>query len=77
LGCAVGVSMLALFAMIAFDGLEELDDGSSSNPDIEVLSEDVLRRPVPWLRGGEEGWVGKNGEPITVRTALFFGSGSI
>jgi hypothetical protein len=122
LGCAVGVSLLAPFAVVVLDGMEESESGSRHDPDIEphiivnvaektrvdesgegyckdtvgeeglcalvelrarisrvleshhieVLREDVLRQPIPWLRGGEEALVGQAGEPVTVRTALFF-----
>jgi hypothetical protein len=121
-GCAVGVSLLASFAVIVLDSIENYESGSYKNPDIEphivsndgkkfwadesgeayckellgeeglpallelrakitrvleshrleVLGADALRQPVPWLRGGEEALVGQAGEPVTVRTALFF-----
>lgn len=48
MGCAVGISMLAPFAMIVFDGLEELNDGSYSNPDIEAhIISGVVDEPFP------------------------------
>lgn len=39
---------------------------------ITVLSKEDLPKPVPWLRGGEEVFVGVEGEPITLQDALFF-----
>jgi hypothetical protein len=39
---------------------------------ISVLPEEEWRKPVPWLRAGEEVLVGTMGEPIRVLDALFF-----
>jgi hypothetical protein len=41
---------------------------------IEVIAEEDLNQPVPWLRGSDDVVVGVAGEPITVRDALFFRS---
>ena len=40
--------------------------------DIEVLSDEELRTPVPWLEAGEEVLIGVPGRAITVREAFFF-----
>ncbi|PYV32056.1 MAG: hypothetical protein DMG09_24895 [Acidobacteria bacterium] len=39
---------------------------------LTVLQEDEWRKPVPWLRGGEEVFAGASGEPIRVLDAFFF-----
>ena len=38
---------------------------------IAVIPEEDLDRPVPWLRAGDEVFLG-DAEPITVRQAFFF-----
>jgi len=39
---------------------------------IRVLAPEDARKLVPWLRGSEEVFVGVEGQPITVKEALFF-----
>ena len=39
---------------------------------IAVIAEGDLDKPVPWLRAGEEVFLGDAGAPITVRQAFFF-----
>jgi hypothetical protein len=38
---------------------------------VTVLQEDEWRKPVPWLRGGEEVSAGSSGDPIHVLDAFF------
>jgi len=40
--------------------------------EITVLPETEWRKPVPWLRGDEEVFVGASGEPLRVLDAFFF-----
>ena len=42
------------------------------NFEISVIPEEDLDKPVPWLRAGDEVFVGHGGEPITVQQAFFF-----
>lgn len=39
---------------------------------ITVLPAEEWRKPVPWLRGGEETLAGLGGKPIRVLDAFFF-----
>jgi hypothetical protein len=39
---------------------------------ISVLPKEEWQKPVPWLRGGEEAFVGTAGEPVRVLDAFFF-----
>jgi len=39
---------------------------------IAVLPNEEWRKPVSWLRGGDEAFVGIGGEPIRVLDAFFF-----
>ena len=39
---------------------------------ITVLPAEEWRKPVPWLRGGEETLVGIEGRPVRVLDAFFF-----
>jgi len=39
---------------------------------IAVIPEEDLDRPVPWLRAGDEVFLGDTGESITVQQAFFF-----
>lgn len=59
----------------AFEVLQQLHAtiaGMLEKQGIAVLPEAEWRKPVPWLRGGEEVFVGTSGERIRVLDALFF-----
>jgi len=66
--------------LVGEKGLRALQDlsrkiaGLLQEHEITVLSPEELRKPVPWLRGGEEVFVGAGGEPVTLQDALFFES---
>lgn len=118
IGCVVGISLIAPFAVVTLDEMEVFENGSRSEPGIEphlfdldgnkldveahfremidneglailrklrnevvailmdyniaVISEEDLDKPVPWLRAGQEVFLGGTGKPITVREAFFF-----
>lgn len=118
IGCTVAISLLTPFAVISLNDMSVFEDGSSTEPEIElnienedgdsvhqeehfrelvgekafailqalrgkisaileklgivVLPEEEWRKPVSWLKGGEEAFVGTNGEPIRVLEAFFF-----